>query len=78
MEINVTENEQNPPEKLSVRMSVFAWIICAVLGWGIAYSSITGIVGVNDTSIAQSEPSIDVATEMEQILPASGSQETNK
>ena len=78
MKINITDNQQDIPGKLSVRLSVFTWIICALLGWGIAYTSITGIVGENETFITQNEPSFEDASKMEQILPASGNQETNK
>lgn len=66
-------------DKLSARMSVFAWIICAVLGWALAFTSFNTITGNNDntTITAQNEPSAEDAANMEQILPAAGNNQEN-
>ncbi len=66
-------------DKFSARMSVFAWIICAVLGWALAFTSFNTITGSNDeaTITAQNEPSAEDAANMEQILPAAGNNQEN-
>lgn len=67
------ENNSNKFDRLSLRMSVFAWAVCAMLGW---VFTITLIVTVMDddttTMIAQHEPSLEDAQRMQQILPAAG------
>lgn len=83
MELNMPERKSdfnsNGADKLSARMSVFAWIICAVLGWALAFTSFTTITGNNDsaTITAQNEPSAEDAATMEQILPAAGGNQEN-
>lgn len=72
--------DANGADKLSARMSVFAWIICAVLGWALAFTSFSTITGGNDnnTITAQNEPSAEEAATMEQILPAAGENQENQ
>ncbi len=67
-------------EKLSARMSVFAWVICAALGWALALTSFSTFTGTdeNETLTAQIEPSADEAQKMEQILPAAGENTENQ
>lgn len=73
-------HEASNADKLSARMSVFAWIICAVLGWALAFTSFSTITGENDsaTITAQNEPSAEDAATMEQILPAAGNNQENQ
>lgn len=62
-------------DKLSARMSVFAWILCAILGWALAFTSFYSLIsdGEGDMLItAQNEPSAEDAAKMEQVLPAAG------
>ena len=84
MDLNMTENktdmDRNASGKFSARMSVFAWIICAVLGWALAFTSFNSLTGEGeDTTItAQNEPSAEEAAKMEQVLPAAGSNQENQ
>ncbi len=84
MELNMSEHKSDfdgpTTEKLSARMSVFAWIICAVLGWALAFTSFSTFTGDNEgaTITAQNEPSAEDAANMEQILPAAGSNQENQ
>ncbi|MBL4603911.1 MAG: hypothetical protein JKY84_14290 [Emcibacteraceae bacterium] len=66
--------------KLSARMSVFAWIICAVLGWALAFTSFTSITGDEEDVVitAQTEPNAEDAIRMEQVLPAAGDTQPNQ
>lgn len=67
------EDDLNKINKLSVRMSFFAWTICAVLGWAFAITLIATVADDNSTTItAQNMPSKEDAQRMEQILPAAG------
>ena len=78
------ENRQsfeNDSSKLSARMSVFAWIICAMLGWALAFTSFSTLTGGNDetpTLTAKNEPGAEEAAKMENILPAAGNSQKNK
>ncbi len=85
MELNMAENKPDldgdVTSKLSARMSVFAWIICAMLGWALAFTSFATLTGSEEDVIvtAQNEPTAEDAANLEQILPAAGpSQESNK
>lgn len=78
---NKPDLDRDVSNKLSARMSVFAWIICAVLGWALAFTSFATLTGSEEDVIvtAQNEPSTEDAVNLEQILPAAGpSQESNK
>lgn len=78
MALNMTrdnrELEGDASNKLSARMSVFAWIICAVIGWALTFTSLTSLSdNDNELSItAQNEPSLEDAANLEKILPAAG------
>lgn len=78
MELNMTEDKTdidgNASSKFSARMSVFAWLICAVLGWALAFTSFSSLTGEGEdtTMTAQNEPSAEEAAQMEQVLPAAG------
>jgi len=84
MELNMTEDrpdiDGDASSKLSARMSVFAWIICAVLGWALAFTSFNTLIGdgENVTITAQNEPSAEEAAKMEQVLPAAGKPQENQ
>ncbi|HPF46600.1 MAG: hypothetical protein KDF58_11835 [Alphaproteobacteria bacterium] len=72
----------NDSSKLSARMSVFAWIICAMLGWALAFTSFATLKGDDDsgnsTITAKNEPSADDAANMENILPAAGKNQSDQ
>ena len=84
MELDATKNkpglDRSSTNKFSARMSVFAWIICAVLGWALAFTSFTTISNVGEDLIitAQNEPSAEEAANMEQILPAAGEDQSGQ
>ena len=84
MDLNMTENrsdmDRNDSGKLSARMSVFAWIICAVLGWALAFTSFSRLTGDGEetTMTVQNEPSAEEAANMEKVLPAAGNNQDNQ
>lgn len=73
---------ENDSSKLSARMSVFAWIICTMLGWALAFTSFSSLTGGGDdettTITAKNEPSAEEAASMENILPAAGKKPSNQ
>ncbi len=71
--------EDRNSDRFSARMSVFAWVICAALGWALALSSFSTLTGNDDGTImaAQNEPSAEEAARMEQVLPAAGESSEN-
>jgi len=84
MEFDMAENKQglesDISNKLSARMSVFAWIICAVLGWALAFTSFATLTTTDEDLIvtAQNEPSAKEAANLENILPAAGTPKENQ
>lgn len=79
MELDVTKNDHDiygyKADKLSARMSVFAWILCAVLGWALAFTSFYSLISDEEGDLlitAQTEPSAEDAARMQQVLPAAG------
>ncbi|MCP5382873.1 MAG: hypothetical protein H6912_10965 [Kordiimonadaceae bacterium] len=73
---------ENDSSKLSARMSVFAWIICAMLGWALAFTSFSTLTAGGDneksTITAKNEPSANDAASMENILPAAGKKQSDQ
>lgn len=74
---NKTHKDYNDKGKLSARMSLFAWLLCAVLGWAVALTTLNSLSSggniQNDAAItAENAPSQKDAVKMEKILPAAG------
>ena len=79
MEINMTDHklEKNIKDKgkLTARMSVFAWVICALLGWTFALTSFYSLTSPKNDEVmltAESGPNSEAAAKMENIRPAAG------
>lgn len=77
MEIGLTDSEKKLPsstnEKLSTRSSMFAWLICALLGWALAFTSFYTLTGdETDTKGNQHDVFAKEAMQLEQVAPAAG------
>jgi len=79
MVLDVTNNYHDTngykADKLSTKMSVFAWVLCAVLGWALVFTSFYSLVNDEERDLvitAQTEPDAQDAARMEQVLPATG------
>lgn len=81
MELNMTENKMQRDKsdngKFSARMSIFAWVLCAVLGWGVALTTLNSLTSSNSSGesalTAENIATTKEAVNMENILPAAGS-----
>lgn len=62
--------------KFSARLSIFAWTLCAVIGWAVAFTTLKSITSsdssIDATITAENTPSPKDAAKMESILPAAG------
>lgn len=69
------KNNSQDKSKLSARMSIFSWVICALLGWAFAITSFSKLTSNSTKEMeltAEKSPSIEEATKMENIRPAAG------
>lgn len=80
MELNMTDNKMHRDgkenNKLSARMSIFAWVICAFFGWAIALTTLNSLISSDNSKdgalTAENTPNSEDAAKMENILPAAG------
>lgn len=73
----MTNSEKNlrsyTDEKLSTRSSMFAWLVCALLGWALAFTSFYSLTGEDsEINTNREEFFASEAEKMEQIAPAAG------
>lgn len=73
MVTNARNIQDKKEDRLSMRHSLMVWVAGAVLGWVVAVVSVW--TALNDTGSNIASNNVSPAEQMEQIMPASGSQE---